>query len=111
MANGINREVKQFINTVAEHYPMLLKIYLFGSFASGNQNPDSDIDIAIVFDKIKNEKRFDLQLELMLLASKFDTRIEPHPLTIEDFNSGTNPFAFEIQKTGIELFTSTESIK
>jgi hypothetical protein len=38
----------------------------------------------------------------MLLAAKIDSRIEPHPISHENFNSG-NPFVVEIRKTGIEI--------
>jgi uncharacterized protein len=38
----------------------------------------------------------------MLLASKFDSRIEPHPLSSQDLISG-NQFVHEIMKFGIEI--------
>jgi hypothetical protein len=38
----------------------------------------------------------------MKLRRKIDTRIEPHPFKVEDFNE-SHPFAFEILKTGIEV--------
>jgi hypothetical protein len=49
-----------------------------------------------------DEERFDLQVQFMLLASDFDIRIEPHPISNEDFNFN-NPFVAEILKTGIEI--------
>jgi hypothetical protein len=36
------------------------------------------------------------------LRRKIDLRIEPHPIKEQDFNS-LNPFAYEIEKTGIEI--------
>jgi len=36
-----------------------------------------------------------------LLASQIDSRIEPHPISKEDFNSNS-PFIIEIKRTGIE---------
>jgi hypothetical protein len=38
----------------------------------------------------------------MLLASQIDTRIEPHPISHNDFHSD-NPFVVEIKKTGFEI--------
>ena len=38
----------------------------------------------------------------MFLASQIDSRIEPHPISYDDFHSG-NPFANEIRRTGIEI--------
>ena len=78
----------------------LKKAYLFGSFAKGNQYPDSDIDIAIVIGKM--DDFFVVQMQLMRLRRDIDLRIEPHPILEVDFNI-QNPFAYEIEKTGIEL--------
>jgi hypothetical protein len=49
-----------------------------------------------------DDEKFDLQVELVLLASQFDFRIEPHPISNEDFNSNT-PLSSEIKRTGIEV--------
>src|ERR1035437_10252672 len=76
------------------------KAYLFGSYAKGIQHNDSDIDIAIVVGKM--DDFFSIQMELMRLRRIIDLRIEPHPIWEGDFNN-QNPFAFEIQNTGIEL--------
>lgn len=38
----------------------------------------------------------------MKLRRSIDLRIEPHPIKEQDFNS-SNPFAFEIKNTGIEI--------
>lgn len=76
------------------------KAYLFGSYAKGNEHIDSDIDIAIVVGKM--DDFFSTQMQLMRLRRTVDLRIEPHPILEGDFNN-QNPFAYEIQKTGIEL--------
>ena len=80
----------------------LKKAYLFGSYAKGVENLDSDIDIALIFDELNDSDKFDLQVQLMLLAAQIDSRIEPHPISKEDFDS-SNPFAIEIKRTGIEI--------
>ena len=36
-------------NAVLEHYPDLQGIYLFGSFGTEDEWPDSDVDIALLF--------------------------------------------------------------
>jgi uncharacterized protein len=53
------------------------RIILFGSYAKGTYNEDSDIDIAVIFNDYNNVN--DMQLELMRLRRKIDSRIEPHP--------------------------------
>jgi len=79
----------------------IIKAYLFGSYANGNFNNDSDIDLAIVYNGIKN-KIYNTQIQLLMLATKFDTRIEPHPFDKKDFNI-SNPLVNEVLKTGIEI--------
>jgi uncharacterized protein len=94
--------IKQFISTVAMQTPGFVTAYLFGSFAKNNQRTDSDIDIALIIDNLKDSEKFDTQVQLMLLASQFDIRIEPHPISKQDLITG-NPFVHEIRKTGIEI--------
>ncbi len=94
--------VRRYILTVADQTPGFVTAYLFGSFAKNNQRSNSDIDIALVIDNLKDSDKFDVQVQLMLLASKFDSRIEPHPLSKQDLVSD-NPFVHEIRKTGIEI--------
>ncbi len=77
-----------------------IKMILFGSYAKGNFNDDSDIDIAIVFNDYSN--LIDMQLELMRLRRKIDSRIEPHPFREKDFDL-SNPLVNEIVKYGQEI--------
>jgi len=76
------------------------KIILFGSYAKGNFNEDSDIDIAVIFKDYSS--LIDMQLELMRLRRKIDSRIEPHPFRESEFNS-SNPLVNEIIKYGQEI--------
>jgi predicted nucleotidyltransferase len=96
----------RIIETV-KNYLMLIpndfgvkRVYLFGSFAKGNESEESDIDVAIILNNMSDF--FSTQRQLMRLRRKVDLRIEPHPINEKDFNI-TNPFAFEIQQTGIEI--------
>jgi len=90
---------KLYIQSIPESLE-LKSAYLFGSYAKGNEHIDSDIDIAIVIGKM--DDFFSVQMQLMRLRRTIDLRIEPHPIWEGDFNI-QNPFAYEIQKTGIEL--------
>ncbi len=94
--------IRQYILTVANQTPGFVTAYLFGSYAKNNQKPESDIDIALIIDDLKDSDKFDIQVQFMLLASKFDSRIEPHPLSKQDLISDS-PFVHEIKKTGIEI--------
>ena len=90
----------KYINFLRKRNPDITKVYLFGSSAKGTPDINSDIDIAIIFRDFPDS--FDMQVQLMKLRRKFDTRIEPHPFRETDFNN-TNPMANEILLSGIEI--------
>lgn len=100
---------------IAKEYATVVKqkfnpqqIFLFGSYIKGTFKDESDIDIAVVFSDY--DESIDMQLELMRLRRKIDSRIEPHPFKQRDFNK-FNPFAAEILKYGekIEISRSGKS--
>ena len=76
------------------------KAFLFGSHARGNCHADSDIDVAVVLKDFENV--LDIQLELMRLRRKIDSRIEPHPFRENEFKE-SNPMVAEILKYGKEI--------
>ncbi len=76
------------------------KAYLFGSYAKGLETEDSDIDIALIISNM--DDFFATQMQLMRLRREIDLRIEPHPIGESDFTD-LNPFAYEIEKSGIEI--------
>jgi uncharacterized protein len=77
-----------------------IRVFLFGSYAKGNFHDESDIDIAVVFKDFNN--LIEMQVELMRLRRKIDSRIEPHPFRESDFNI-SNPIVNEIIKYGQEI--------
>ncbi len=80
---------KSIINTALEYISRIpaeleiRKAFLFGSFAKGLENENSDIDIAIVVGNMTNF--FSTQMQLMKVRRNLDLRIEPHPISISDF--------------------------
>ncbi len=65
-----------------------IKLILFGSHARGNPGPESDIDIAVVVDRIEGDY-LDFQARLWHTGREVDDRIEP-VLVIE----GSDPSGF-----------------
>lgn len=102
MDKNIDTTIAKYLKLIKAKYSNIEKVYLFGSYAKGKSTDDSDIDIALVFTNLDDSKRFDIQVQLMMLAAQIDSRIEPHPISHNDFNS-ENPFVAEIKKTGIEV--------
>jgi predicted nucleotidyltransferase len=89
----------KYANVVRSKYDFA-KIILFGSFAKGNFNKDSDIDIAVILKDFGN--RMDIQLDLMRLRRKIDSRIEPHPFREKDFDLSI-PIVHEIVTYGKDI--------
>jgi predicted nucleotidyltransferase len=99
--------VNQSILNTAQRYLSLIpgelevkKAFLFGSYAKGLEKEESDIDIALVIGNMNDF--FSIQMQLMRIRREVDLRIEPHPISENDFTN-MNPFAYEIQTSGIEL--------
>ena len=80
---------------VAERLP-LKALYLYGSYSKGNYTTDSDVDIAVVVDRMSDNFFEDTPL-LWKLKRKISNLTEPVLLT-EDAN---NPLYADILKTGI----------
>ena len=93
--------VNKYIEIVSKNYDVLA-IILFGSYAKGTQREDSDIDIAVITDDIKTDK-FDEEVNLMQLRNNIDYRIEPHIISISDYENDETPFVLEVKNTGIKV--------
>lgn len=92
--------VRRYIAHLKNNQFHIREAYIFGSYASGRFHENSDIDLAIVLDDVPNS--FTMQVQLMKLSRKFDSRIEPHPFDVADFNR-TNPFVHEILTKGVQV--------
>jgi len=75
------------------------KIILFGSYAKGNSTENSDIDVAILVDKIEDDF-LQLSTQLCKLTRNIDYRIEP--LLLEE-NNDRSGFVSDILKYGIVI--------
>ena len=93
---------RQFASAIKTNYDCK-QVFLFGSYAKGTNHEESDIDIAVILNEF--ESPMNIQLELMRLRRKIDSRIEPHPFREKDFNI-TNPVVYEILKHGQRIDTS-----
>ena len=76
------KHIEQQLTKVLKQYPEIIAVYLFGSYANDQMTSFSDIDIAILVDKLKNDKKkmldFDFLVEADLIHNlpgyKFDVR-------------------------------------
>ncbi|MBF0408759.1 MAG: nucleotidyltransferase domain-containing protein [Candidatus Riflebacteria bacterium] len=95
---------KAAVIKILERYKELLlkemlfdKMILFGSYATGNQRIDSDIDVAIVVDKVQGDF-FSTRPLLWRIRREVDDRIEPVILEKSNDRSG---FLKEVMKNGV----------
>lgn len=93
--------IKRYVEKVCEEY-QIKTIILFGSYAKGTEHEDSDIDIAVITDDIKTD-RFDEEIKLMQLRWDIDLRIEPHIISISDYENNETPLVVEVKNTGIKV--------
>ena len=96
------KKVSKFLQLLKQQGFNISRAILFGSYAKGKANPDSDIDIAVVSTQFGQ----DITEEMMVLrkiALKVDSHIEPVPLCPEDLDDSLSTLAQEIKRYGIDI--------
>lgn len=82
----VTEKVKEYAEAVKNLMPVKM-IVLYGSYAKNTERPSSDIDIAVVVDKIKGNY-LEQSRQLFHLVWDIDTRIEPVLLSTREDKSG-----------------------
>jgi predicted nucleotidyltransferase len=91
---------RQYLEKVRRHNIEVLDAWIFGSYAKGTYNEDSNIDIALVLpDSVVS---FDTDVRLMGLRKGVETIIETHTYRENDFLADT-PITAEIKKHGFRI--------
>ncbi len=91
-------KVRNYKKLLKEHFD-LDSVYLFGSYLKGNAKEDSDIDVAIIVNKLQGDYSSTIPVAWKL-RSQIDNRIEPMVFEKGRDESG---FLEEILNTGIEI--------
>ena len=99
--DSIKKAIKNYIKALRNQGIPVKEVILFGSCARGGNRDESDIDVAIVSDAFSGD-RFEDRRRIVPLRRGIDSRIEPIPLTPEQFASGGN-LIDEIKQTGIKI--------
>ena len=103
--NDLKKKIELYLRNISDKLPVN-KVILYGSYANGKPDNNSDIDIAIISSK-KSEKSFldDLSY-LWIEAAKVDTKIEPLLFSsLEEKNREPNSFLSEILRTGKVIYS------
>lgn len=89
-------KLKRYKLLVSEHFDVD-NLILFGSYAKGNQNDDSDIDVAVIVNSLDKDY-FSYAPLLWKLRRGIDDRIEP---VLVEKGRDESGFLQEILKTGL----------
>ena len=93
---------KRFSEQVCEFMPVQ-RVILYGSCVKEEAKVNSDIDIAVIVEKLEGDY-LNAQAKLFRLRRSIDLRIEPIIIEQSEDKSG---FLEEILETGIEIHTTT----
>ena len=90
----LHNHINNFLLELKENQFHIRKAVLFGSYANGNVNENSDIDLAIWADEF--ESKIDNLEKIKTLISKY------YPISVKLYSSNENddPFIEIINKTG-----------
>lgn len=99
--NRTVNKIKLLINELTKNNIIVEKAYLFGSYANGNYNELSDIDLALVSNSFQGNRIIDNDL-LREVTTRIDPNIYTAPFNPEDFVDD-DYFVKEIINTGIRI--------
>jgi predicted nucleotidyltransferase len=93
---------KSYANDVCRVFPVD-KVVLFGSYAKGKADKQSDIDVCFFLDNYGGKERVEIIIELIGLKRKYQSAyFEPIVFPTSEIRND-NPFVKEILRTGIEI--------
>jgi predicted nucleotidyltransferase len=108
-AKIVNQAINDYISDVKNAMP-IDHVFLFGSYANGTANDDSDIDICFFSYDFESKKSVDILYQLCRLTRKYNRiidnkiiDIEPHAFPTSELQND-NPFVKEILRTGKEIY-------
>ncbi len=97
----INKTITNYLKELKKNNIPIKEAILFGSYATGNYQKWSDIDIALVSDIFAGD-RIDDKDKIRSITLSVSSEIEVMPFSPKDFNL-QNPFVKEILRTGVKL--------
>ena len=97
----IKKIIDRYLHVLDKNNIPIKAAVLFGSYAMGNYQKWSDIDIALVSDIFVGDRIYDKD-KIRSITLSVSSEIEVIPFSVHDFNM-QNPFAKKILETGIKL--------
>ena len=103
ISKSIRNVALKFRKLLEEEGTPVEKLILFGSYARGKAGKESDIDLCIISSEFGKDSIEELQF-LLRKTRKIDTRIEPIPVSPQEYREMDSPLIVEIKKFGREIF-------
>lgn len=102
MSNHDNIVINRYLSKLKTQTTGIKNVFFFGSRARGLGHKWSDYDICVVSPNFGKDRVAETT-KLLLIAADMDENIEPHPMSVEEFNDPNNDFANEIKRTGTQI--------
>ncbi|MBN2092718.1 nucleotidyltransferase domain-containing protein [candidate division KSB1 bacterium] len=101
----ISKIVLQYVENLKKSL-RIEKVILYGSYAEGRANENSDIDLAIISPDVNSNNLIEyLQLSTRAIPRKIDIDIEPLIFSTDEYNTASSvEFLGDIKKNGKILF-------
>ncbi len=97
------------LRAALEKYPRVLFAYLFGSQATGNVTPMSDVDIAVYFDDdLGSTEQFNLQLHLIGVCCQV---LQRNDVELAVLNDADIVLRYQVVKNGKVIFCRDQAAK
>lgn len=104
--NKINADVQekvlQFGRSLKRSGIPINKLVIFGSYAKNKATKESDIDVCVVSPNFGKDQIDEMQY-LFKARRNIDGRIEPYPVSIDEYRELESPLIWEIKKYGFEI--------
>ncbi|MGH8991836.1 MAG: nucleotidyltransferase domain-containing protein [Acidimicrobiia bacterium] len=104
-ADGVEVARAVAADLAAFYRDRLRRVVLFGSFARGEADEDSDVDLLVVLDRVDDEwKEFDRLLDLTwerVLSS--GRAISPYPVTDAELTQSDKPYLVRARQEGRDV--------
>jgi len=98
---AVIEEARHYADEVRRRLPVE-KVYLFGSYAKGTADEESDVDVAFFLRDYGGKTRFDIGVELLDFCLNYKVCFEPLVFKTSEIERD-NPFVNRILRTGIEI--------
>lgn len=96
---AVIKNVQQYLLRLTESGLPVSFGVVFGSYALGTANPDSDIDVMVVSPQFDSKIERQWINQLWRIAARTDSRIEPIPCGKEQWQHDTSSAIIEIART------------